>query len=232
MLSSLQDHLDRLSSEFDPWELRVIDATGRRLIEGWVNREFGARQLWYRDQPALQVPFRFGEPGLRHVLKLQGRTVTLVGELPAWTQTGPYKVARLYRAREVDTRAFENTHASPDEFLVGLLLLLLYEPDAAAAVEIDVSTGKRQMLLLPRVAQEPLAGKSHGFAVSEVTDRVEMRVFHDRIKSLLAIAAARAAEGDPSPIPGQQCERCDYGELCRWSSLFGETASPFEELGL
>ena len=45
--------------------------------------------------------------------------------------------------------------------------------------------------------------------------------------SLKPRPAAPSRAGDMRPTPGDACDACGFGELCRRSRLFGEEDSPF-----
>ena len=53
------------------------------------------------------------------------------------------------------------------------------------------------------------------------------RMFFEGVKDSLRHALRTLQEGDMRPSPGDPCDSCDFGELCRRSRLFGEDDSPF-----
>jgi hypothetical protein len=49
------------------------------------------------------------------------------------------------------------------------------------------------------------------------------------VKIMLAEAIRRLERGAIEALPGDYCDWCDVGELCRKSREFGEQDSPFGE---
>jgi hypothetical protein len=223
---ALAAELDRLGPEIPEWELRLLESGGRRLIRGWVRREFVAREVWPKVAGSLQTHVRFGDGPLR--AEMPGG-IRLDGGVPAVSQLRGYGVVHLY-SRGV---------AKPDEMppaerlYLGLHLLAARERDREPALEVETMDGGRSLVVLDRHAGGVLTGRvDAGLQVVDLgqaeTPLEAHRRFFEEFKGELRLAASRVRGGEVVPTPGPHCDWCDFGELCRRSKNFGEDEeSPF-----
>jgi hypothetical protein len=225
LLAALDSHLDSLYSEIPEWEMQLLRAGGKRLIAEWVRREFAARKIWPRKEESLLLNVGFGTHGTRDKL---WNGVTLEGIVPAKSQIDDINVAHLYSgsAREADRLT------EVDRMYLGIHLAALHEQGKESAVEMESMVGKRTLYTLTRAGARPLTSEvQSGLQVVELAvtdDEVSAKkVFYDEVKRLVSQAAAHIRNGDVDAIPGDRCDWCDYGELCRRSRGFGEEDSPF-----
>lgn len=227
---ALEAQLDEFYSEVPAWEIAMLRSGGRRLIREWVDREFGAREIWPRE--GVQADVQFGNGTLRSSLP---KGLKLKGGVTATSRCGPYSVVHL-----VETSGPPRGHglvssdlADPDKLYFGVHLLAAWEQGSASALEIETLSGERLLMLLPRLARASVTARVEaGLRVIDLggaDDAGGTKTFFDEVKKLAHTAARRAEEVDVQAIRGDHCTWCDYGELCRQSLEFGEEDSPFAD---
>lgn len=225
----LDEHLGNLMAELLPHDYRLMRAGASRLIDGWISREFRARQLWPRDNVRRDnVGFEHGP--LRGKLKLpDGRFVQLRGSVPAVSVRGDLEVVHLYKGGDPiadQSGEGEAKFASHEQLEMSLYLLMRDSRDRPAGVEIDHSGGRRLITVgtatFPRqdVKDEM---RSTAFEAFERPDLLGGMV------TKVQIAVDRIQSGSITPTPQEtRCFYCEFGELCRRSQLFSEADDPFE----
>jgi ATP-dependent helicase/nuclease subunit B len=225
LLGALEAELEMLYSEIPEWELQLLQSGGRRLIRDWVKREFASRIQWAKDEGSIKVNVDFGDRGTRNVLP--GGTL-LRGTLPAVSKMDRTTFLHLYGGGPKDA----NDLTDPEKLYMGIHFLSAYEPGGEAAIEIEGMGGKRTLYLLNRSGTRTLnAMVQAGLEIKDLSNGEDpaqaKRIFFDEVKRLLRRAVARIQEGRIEATRGEQCENCDFGELCRRSKAFGEEDSPF-----
>ncbi len=220
---ALEAQLDLLASEVPEWEIPLLRAGGRRLVAEWLRREFAARKLWPMDEASLRLNVAFGEEGVRSGMPLG---VSLSGVAPAVSRTGATKTMHLYGGPLPPVRELSEA----DRLFYGLHLLALYESGASVQLEVETTGGRRTRLRIDRsggVARRPNEGLDMEWLVDEDDRDLARRVFFEGVKESLRHALRTVEAGDMRPAPGDPCDVCDFGELCRRSRQFGEEDSPF-----
>jgi len=219
---ALEAELDLLASEVPEWEIPLLRAGGKRLVAEWLRREFAARRYWPTDEGSLRLNVAFGEEGVRSAMPLG---VTLSGVAPGVTRHGATKTMHLYGGSVPPVK--DLTEA--DRLFYGLHLLALYEPGASVQLEVESTGGRRTRLRLDRGAVRRVAaeGLDMEWLVDEDTPDLARRVFFEGVKESLRHALRTVETGDMRPTPGDPCDTCEFGELCRRSRSFGEEDSPF-----
>lgn len=223
----LEVELEDLYGELPEWEMTLLKSGGKRLISEWVAREFKAREIWPRSE--VEVGTTFGSSGLRDAMP---GGVRLQGNVAAVSKVGPYSVAHLY---ELQPPKQESHLGGPleeiDTLYYGLHLLARYT-DGPTAIEVDSLSGTRTLMMLPRVAEQPLSSRrQNGLEVVDLSGGneggVAKKVFYDEVKKRLRKAVSRLKAGGIEPLPGEHCAWCGFGELCRRAQGYGEDDSPF-----
>ena len=234
----LEALLEREMARSEPWEIGMLRNGAQRLIEGWVAREFRARELWPR-QGDVSTDVKFGEQGTREAL---WGDVRLTGQVPAITEIEGYRVAHVFRSRVVRQDQRNDKLSEADWAYVALLLYALMPETGGGgqAVEVDGSGSGRELLMLSAGGGRPLAqdtGKDvRRFDVTAfegqsetVSHKATWTAFLQRSKALVNKGVRRIRETEVEPTPGDDCEWCEYGELCRSSKEFNERDSAFGE---
>lgn len=224
---ALEAQLDLLIPEAGDWELKLLRSGGARLVREWVEREFRARKIWPRRIDTSAVNVRLGDHGTNAQLP-GGRK--LKGTIPVVTKMSD--LVKLFQLYGVRVPAKDDVSDS-DKLLLGLYFLIGYENGIETALELEGFDGRRTLVVLTRNRMGPLRNDGQELKVldlGEADDPVaSKRKFFEDVKELIARATARVDRGEIRPEPGDHCERCDFGELCRRSNSFSDDDSPFME---
>ena len=232
---TLEERVNNLYSQLEPWEAHLLRAAGERLIDAWVKREFLARELWPREDWTVDgfpvQAIRLGEGKTRNEVPLGGgQQVKLSTDpLPVY-RVGQYMVVRLDEASLVDPdkKAGEDGERAYDGsskwLRHGLLLSCMAKANESVALEIETIGDRRWMLYMgikdPRMhpGRKVNILERHDFGESSLTYRTDIA---NRTKEVLKEMLA----GRIDARPGQQCNSCDYGAFCRKSSaILGDDA--------
>lgn len=229
--SALDRELLRILGELDPWEQEVLEGATVQQFSGWIEREFAARERWHIGEEDLRVGVDLDDASLDNRLPGPDKTkVRLTGKLDATSRIGPYALVRSY---EMGRGAGLQLHGDDDEIdadrlMFGLWLVVNSRRAECLALEIDSTSGDRTLYVLPRPS-EPLFLTSGNLRVMTLCDskphylRSVMAAFRE--------AVTRVGAGRMDASPSEACKGCQYGELCRVSSVFGETrrtVGPFD----
>lgn len=219
---ALEAELDLLAHEVPEWEIPLLRAGGMRLVGDWLRREFAARRLWPMDEGSLRLNVAFGDEGVRSAMPLG---VSLSGVAPAVSRFGNTKTMHLYAGALGPVKEFTES----DRLFYGLHLLALHEPGHRVQLEVESTSGRRTRLRLDRgdVRRLPAEGLDMEWLVEEDDREQARRVFFEAVKDSLRQALRTIQKADMQPNPGDVCDGCDFGELCRRSRAFGEEDSPF-----
>ena len=229
LLAGLRAELDRYYSEASEYDLALLEAGGRRLIEEWVDREFGSRELWPKDEGSIRTLQSFGDESLRSELALSGGPILLEGEVGSTAKMGPYNVAMVTEGRKPKEDPESRELSDLDKLEMGLLLLALHVRGAGAAVEAESMHGERTLYVLPRVAGVSLQSRRQDGL--RVVDLGDPESFYKTVKMKLREALRRMSKPDVDAEPDEHCRWCDFGELCRRHLDFSEAISPFDKEG-
>ncbi|MBS1713337.1 MAG: hypothetical protein JST30_03270 [Armatimonadetes bacterium] len=220
--------LDDLSTDMADWELGLLRATGLRWIEGWVDREFRARELWPRTPGSVRHDVGLDAEGLRSDPKVGDRRIKILAKVSAVYDIGGVSVVQDYSPGGPDLRNFvEDLDQSGESLKEGLLLLAqTHRSERGVAIEIDGGFDRRLFGLTPSDAMFLRGDATAGLAVYGLGSKATLvnRVF-DRLKHTVSVLD----RADARAVPGRPCETCLYGDLCRRSAVFGIETSPFGE---
>ena len=231
--TALEVELDRIRIDLGEWEYNLLARGGRRLIDEWIEREFRAREIWPKDADSEHLNVQFGQDDLRGEIPRVGR---IKGSVAGTARMGPYKVIQLVESSPPSADKNSPIRLKDrDALYYGLHMLAGFDRDSAMAIEVESMKGGRRLLVLPGLPEPPLVGDvESGLEVidlgSEADPAIVRKVFFDKVKELLEKASRSIREVDVRATKGEHCQWCDYGELCRSSSEFGEDESPFEDV--
>lgn len=225
LLNALESELDLLYSDVPEWEMQLLSSGGRRLIRDWVRREFASREHWTKDPGSTLMGVGFGMHGLRDMLP---GNVRIAGVVPAVSRMDNTSVLHLYGGAPRDAADLTDS----ERLYLGVHLLAAHQPGGEGAIEIDGTGSKRTLFLLGRAGTRPVSAQiQEGLEVKDLSEAddpsLSKKIFFDRVKQALRRAVQRISEGHIEPTAGEQCDACDFGELCRRSKAFGEEDSPF-----
>jgi hypothetical protein len=233
---ALASQLDDLYAEIPAWELRLLETGGKRLIDEWLAKEAKMRATFPRQDLRVNVPF--SAEGLR--AELPGN-LRLTGNVPAVSRFGDYRVLHLYHASLTDIKSLskQEEYLEVDEIdqslratrlLIGLYLWSAYHAQICPALEIDTGTEKRMIVMqqrplgpAPFPADAPIEIES--LSPSRTGDWKESQVaFTQTTRALVKPVLQEVRTGTMRAIPHESsCRNCEFGELCRQSTEFGES---------
>jgi hypothetical protein len=224
---TLETELDTLAPDMPDWELQLLKSGGARLIKEWMAREQKAREIWPKSSDSVHLNVPFGSHGTRDQIK--GRKLS--GMVPAVSQlvSGP-RVLHLY-----GFRVNEPEQMTPSERLyIGLWLFGIGLHPDGAALEIEGPDGRRVLVVLTRHGVRGLTSqRNNGLQIVDLSesedDAISRQIYATSMKRLIDESLSRIERGDIKATPGEHCETCDFGELCRRSLLFSDDDSPFGE---
>ena len=226
--SELDALLDDLSTDMADWEMGLLRATGQRWIEGWVEREFRARELWPRTPDSVYADVGLDAAGLRGDPKVGDRRIKIRSKIAAVYDVSGVSVVQDYSSGSADFRNLADEVENYGEFLKQGLLLLAQTRRGAkgVAIEMDGGTGRRVLGMTPSDAAFLRGDAMAGLSVTGLGARSRLI---NHVVAQLERAVGILDEADARAVPGRQCESCLYGDLCRRSSVFGAEQSPFGE---
>lgn len=224
---ALEAEIDKLISELPEWEVRLLRAGGRRLIDEWVRNEFAARKVWPKNADSMELNVRFGEHDVRGE---PFKGLRIEGTIPAISQIDSIQVAHLYTSSLYQ----KDRPSDAEKLYLGLHMAALYGRGVHTAVEMQSMKGQRALYILTREGAGQLASSASDQVTVENLSKdfdgaAARKVFFEEVKRLAMSAASRIWNGDVTPMPGDHCDWCNFGELCRRHRLFGEDDSPFGE---
>lgn len=225
--SALSEELEKMYGDVPGWELPLLEAGGKRMIAEWVGRELAVREKWPREDSTRQTGVGFGN-GLRADL---GKGITIRGSVSGTSTLGRYAVVHLIESRSPNI-AFEGGLDDADALYYGLYLLSICQQNIGAAVEVESMDGKRTLMVVPYLDKTMLPSSTleslQFVRVAGDGDPYEAKkAFYERVRELMKKAVHRIRDVEVTPRPGDHCQWCEYGELCRLSNEFGEAVSPF-----
>lgn len=224
---ALEEDRVGLAGTLDDWESSLLDSAGKRLIPGLVDREFRARSLWHADDQERTADVKLAGPDFRDEIQVSGRKVRIQSRASALSKIQGYRVLHLFESSVPDDKTGDEAARERFKYRLGLTLLPAYTPEGLAA-EVDGLNGSRTLFLVPRrEGTMPHGDASAGLKVSVLGDTLQD--FFSGVKSRLAESVEALAAPTMEVRPGDSCDRCDYGELCRFSKVFGEQLDRFAE---
>ncbi|MBX7135272.1 MAG: hypothetical protein K1X67_21600 [Fimbriimonadaceae bacterium] len=218
---ALRGELDRLLGQLEFWEIGLLEAGAQRFIRGWVEREFASRAQWKQEESELRTNVDLDDPALENLLPGPDKVpVRLIGQVAGLSRIGPYsKIQSYVRRAPKDLRLGENPEITADQLLFGLYIVTEARRSQALALEVDSADDQRILYLLPRVSDVAFltSGNLRVLPLGE-----SRRAYLEPIMVRFREAIQELDRAKMEARPGNVCRLCDYGELCRVSSRFGE----------
>lgn len=221
--SALEEKIRSLAVDLEPWEESLLQQGATRLVDGWIDREFLARETWAREPDSLQSDIPFESAGVTCEFKHGDETIVLKpkANILGTYMSGGHRVLMLSRTSSLMlTSSLQKSKASGHLLLLGLYLQSLYKPPSVGAIEVDAMKGERILYLLNRPDSIPRTNeptmKTLDFGLQ---DRSE---FFQETKKLRKLALDAVMNGSIETKPGEHCLGCDLGEICRNHLEFGE----------
>lgn len=222
----LAEHLHRL----DDWEAVLFRDAVDRIIQGWVDREFAARELLGLDD------YRLVE-NCEARKELKGDPpIHLSVKFDAIYESGPHRIGFLYRGYV--PRYLSNADDDIESSLLAALLLFSLgpKPHTDFAVMVDSLEGDRAVLTKNKKARWLArslwqSGIYHTSFVSEFGENKDRNI-DSHFQEAINRARRTLTSAEARPSPGNQCDHCGLGDLCRSHREFGEQQSMFDGVGM
>jgi hypothetical protein len=225
LIAALHTELDRLYAEASSYELALLEAGGKRIIEDWINREFASRDIWPKDEGTVKANTVFGDEPLSGELPLWGKRLQLQGYVTATASMKDYAVATTTERRRPKEDPDSKEISDLDKLEMGLYLLAMHGKRRGVALETESMHGERALYVLPRLNTTPLESRRQDGL--RVVDLGEPSDFYKVVKQKLKEALRRMQKPEVEALADEHCRWCDYGELCRRHIDFGEDRDPF-----
>lgn len=232
---ALEEKVNSLFTQLEPWEAHLLRAAGERLIETWSARETLARATWERTDWTLDGfpvhSIRLGEAGTRDYVPIGGgQKVRVVTDPMPVYRVGDFMVVRLDEASMSDPKGgtrdgdLDAHYAGTGKWLRhGLILACMVSASPAVGLEIEAMGPERWMLYLGGPESPPpfkMTGSLRRAGFGQKTSGYYKEVV-DRAREVLRSMLA----GRMTVEPGAACTFCDYGGLCRRSpTILGDQA--------
>lgn len=221
----LNQLLREAAYQTDEWEVALAEASGRRMIEGWVDLEFSARRQW--GIKSIRADVDLSDPVFQNTMKIAGRTVRITGTVAAVSEIGPYTTVRLYKTGV--SANFPKVTESPQKWLEYVIYGCLLR-HVNSAVEVDHGGTARVLNILKRREGDGLAGKGNFLKIHRI-DSDDWIATMDMARDLLAKSVLQLASGDMEAIPNEDsCKHCEYGDLCRVSTELADLSAELMEV--
>ncbi len=215
MEQALTELVEQSRPYLEPFEARMLEIGGRRLVRDWTLREFAAREVWGRDSALARIEVPLGEEPFRESLKRGDMDVRLVGHVPALTKKKGRWSLHLYEGRALGTLTDRRDLEADALLFVGALAVAV--PGDRHAIEIETLSDKRWLFVMGDLdfRDDPDRGLY-------VVHFQEYKAFCEEVLRHLAQAADRVSNAEVLPTPGTPCRSCTYGEWCRMHLEYGE----------
>ncbi len=218
MEHALAELVEQSRPFLEPFEARMLEIGGRRLVRDWMFREFASREVWGRDAVAIRAEAPLGEEPFRESLTKRDMDIRLVGSVPALSKKKGRWCLNLYEARSFGT--LSSRRDLEPEALVFVGALVLAVPGDRPVLEVETLSDKRWLFVFGDInfRDDP----NHGLYVVHFQDYKD---FCLGVLPHLSLAAHRISNAEIAPTPGNACRSCTFGEWCRMHIDYGEVAA-------
>lgn len=236
----LQLESDRQFTQSEYLEWSLFDRAANRLGEAWVRRELTFREKYGTDPTRNRADFRLGQCKTSDTLEIGGKQIMLrIGDagltvIPLRRDGDPKQAAGLftfYRSSAPELKTDREKY--PDEwanFVITYgLPLLLTESWKMQGVLFHTLEKSTAYLLRPQAGVQQDLKKDRDEAIEFKWANLDLIELRDALDPILRSVYQRVDQRTMRASPGIACERCDFGELCRMSSVFGDEAQGDEE---
>lgn len=218
MMHELGEILSEQFSRREYWAWKLLEAAGKRLIDGWIEREFEMRERMPMNLDLTVTNVDLGEEGTKDFARLGGKRIRLRDGVDAISTLGNMSVVTSYRNSSLKTKdqAFASNR---DKIYVGLLALACRRERTSMGYLVDSISGDRTLYLCNGSIDDLRQLDDQGVDYKRVDEGFEfLRLACDEA----AVAVDAMERSLIRPKSGEHCDFCSYGELCRRSKDFGE----------
>ena len=212
-------YLDELRPRLPAWEFDMIYHGSTRLVEGLIEREFLAREVWGRNPVNTKLDVKFGDPQLNpERFKYQ-----LTGKVAGITDQNGIRTIHLYRR----TPPKDVKEEAVDKYLTeyGMYFAAAWEGVSEVRIEIDGLSEHRTTLIFADI--QTLEKRGEQLVVLNLAKQYGNKIeLAERMKDLLRVPKAIAVSGQMTVRAGDHCAFCNFADLCRQS--LGSTDATIE----
>ncbi len=221
MSQVLIQYLDELRPRLPAWEFDMIYHGSARLVEGLIEREFLAREVWGRNPANTKLDLKFGDPQLNP----ERFKYRLSGKVAGVTDQNGIRTIHLYRR----TPPKDVKEEALDKYLTefGMYIAAAWEGVSEVRIEVDGLSEHRTTLLFSDT--QSLEKRGDQLIVLNLAKQFGNKTeLAERIKDLLREPKAIAVSGQMTTRAGDYCQFCSFSDLCRQSQ---GSSDEFLELG-
>ena len=221
MSQVLLQYLDELRPRLPAWEFDMIYHGSTRLVEGLIEREFLAREVWGRNPSNTSLDLKFGDPPLN----AERFKYKLTGKVAGVTDQGGIRTIHLYRRTPPKDVKEESLERYLTEF--GMYIAAAWEGVSEVRIEVDGLSEHRTTLLFSDT--QTLEKRGEQLLVLNLAKQFGNKIeLAERIKDLLRVPKSIAVSGQMTTRAGEYCQFCSFSDLCRQSQ---GNSDEYQELG-
>ncbi len=215
--------LAELSTEVDSTELKLLQSILEEAIDKLLANERDARDYW-QPHPVSKGRTRLGDVATRSQITIAGQPITLSGTVDGVAEIRDKKTLRFYTQ---STQLTGKDPIKPDSrYWIEVMLLLctmLSKDQRDVALEFQSLRGGRKLIVLNDSTGSAGVAKKGEDLLTEIIPLRDVRdVGIQEMKKLLVASVEDLKAGHMQPKRGEHCERCNLGELCRYSQALVE----------
>jgi hypothetical protein len=205
LTTAWSDELDRWSGEVRDEDIAMMEVVGTKALADFAKREFFARKTW--SLVPLKVNATFDEAGMYDMLVCGDQTLNFSDRVDFVYSFGPS--GRMVLRLDSRSDGFEQAREADTIFL----LMKQGDPRASASDSPEPQTDGKRYAVVAAGLQMGLATAAPHLSASNSKEPPNdiRRAAHEDLKSVIALHGG----GNVSAIPGEYCQRCDFGSLCR-----------------
>lgn len=250
LIGHLSDLIDRTYPMTEPWERDLLEQGGNRMVDNWVTKEFVSRDKWNLSNDARISPRL--EDLFPQSKTFKGTTVSFTGKLGAVEERDYFRVLTFYRAAIPDLSKESNRMTADILATYWMIARSSTKPPKRTYIVIDALDGGRTLFSVGSCSYtdirdaegnpiNPEEGIGRNSSTQDKVLRADMsRVtdapYHVAESSLsrethaqMTTAITQMVKGTSEAKPGNHCESCSMGDLCRVSQAYGELQQIFAE---
>lgn len=220
----VEQYLKKVFTNTDLTEWLVLENLCQRLKQEWIEREVESRENWGSSADRTLVDVELGQYGTANSIPVKGIELEFRDRIPAIVQFHGYDVLQFYRRSD---RTLLKNDGTPTDDLApyALFMLLTYPRNRNLAISIDSMSGKRSTYFRNDDQHSSLPQpKDKQKNAPKRLNLSEKEMFRDLVRKRLETALENIRKPSIQATPTEQaCQYCQYGELCRVSSQYGET---------
>lgn len=216
--------LDELATEIDATEHKLIGTILAEAQANLIKNEVAAREYWQPESISTQSA-RLEDVVPRPQVNIGGQLINLTGKVDGVANIRGKHTLRFYTSSStlVDKYSLKEESRYWVEVML-LLATLLRSKDSNVALEFQSVRGGRKLYVLRDETESASVNTVGDIRTEIIPEKTARNVGIQNMREYLKGSVAALSEGKMAPSHGPHCDRCDLGELCRWSQNLVEHA--------